>query len=140
MRDSQNNLKLPTNHVAAGSIKNQAGMSFLGLFALISMLMFIGLFAFKVVPGYVEFMTVTKIAEDTQADSELMRSPKSKVMASINAAYRQNNLWDLRAEDTITLVKGGPQGYKVSIDYEKRSNLLSNISVVTEFKKDFSAE
>ncbi len=136
MRDSQNNSQLPINRVAAGSLKRQAGMSFLGVFALVSMLMFIGLFAFKVVPGYVEFMTVTSIAEDTQNDAELMRAPKSKVMASINAAYRQNNLWDLRGEDTIKLTKSGAKGYKVGIDYEKRANLFSNIWVVTEFKKE----
>lgn len=121
------------------SLKKQAGLSFLGVFALVSMLLFIGLFALKVVPGYVEFMTVTKIAEDTQMNSDLMRAPKSKVMASINQAYRQNNLWDLRAEDTITLVKDGRKGFQVNVDYEKRANLMSNIFVVTQFKKEIGA-
>jgi len=90
----------------------------------------------KVVPGYVEFMTVSSIADDTQADPDIMKSPKSKVLAHINQAYRQNNLWDLRAEDTIVLTKDGRKGYKVQVEYEKRSNLISNIFVVTQFKKD----
>ncbi len=118
------------------TLKKQAGLSFLGVFALVSMLMFMGLFAFKVVPGYVEFMTVSKIADDLQANPEMMKAPKSKVIAHINAAFRQNNLWDLKAEETIILSKDGRKGYKVQVDYEKRANLLRNIFVVTQFKKD----
>ena len=133
-----NRISTPRSGVAASGLKRQAGMSFLGVFALISMLMFIGLFAMKVVPGYIDFMTVTKIAEDTQADTELMSSPKSKVMASIDAAYRQNNLWDLKSRDTITLTKDSQTGYKLVIDYEQRQNLISNIFVVTSFNKDLS--
>jgi len=70
------------------TLKKQAGLSFLGVFALITMVLFIGLFAMKVVPGYVEFMTVSSIADDTQADPDIMKSPKSKVLAHINQAYR----------------------------------------------------
>jgi len=120
-------------------LKRQAGMSFLGIMLLVAVALFIGLFALKVVPSYIEFMTVSTIVEDTQTNAELMKSPKSKVMDSINAAYRQNNLWDLKAEDTIVLTKDRTMGYKVAVDYEKRANLFSNIYVVTEFKKDADA-
>jgi len=118
------------------TLKRQAGISFIGVFVLISMLLFIGLFAVKVVPGYIEFMTVSSIVEDTQTNPELMKSTKSNVMSSIDAAYRHNNLWDLRAKDTITLTKDRTLGYKVEVAYEKRANLFRNIFVVTEFKKD----
>lgn len=117
-------------------LKRQAGMSFIGIFALVGMLAFVGLFAFKVVPGYLEFMTVSKIADDLQANSELMKSPKSKVMSYIGQAYRTNSLWDLKPEETITLTKDGRKGYKVMVDYEKRNKLFSNIYVVTQFQKE----
>jgi len=126
-------------NVTATTLKRQAGMSFIGIFVLVSMLLFIGLFALKVVPGYVEFMTVSSIVDDTQTDAELMKSPKSKVLDSIDIAYRQNNLWDLKAKDTIKLTKDRALGYKVEVEYEKRSNLFSNIFVVTEFKKEAEA-
>lgn len=116
------------------SLKKQAGLSFLGVFALVALVGFVGLFAMKTVPGYIEFMTISKIVEDTQADADMMRSTKSKVMAHINQAYRQNNLWDMKAEDTIVLKKDGRTGFKVNVDYEKRSNFISNIFVVTHYK------
>lgn len=120
-------------------LKRQAGLSLIGILVLISMLVFIGLFAVKVVPGYIEFMTVTSIVEDTRANTELMKSTKSNVLNSIDAAYRHNNLWDLKAKDTIKLTKDRKLGYKVDVAYEKRANLFKNIFVVTEFKNETDA-
>ncbi len=126
----------PLKNVPVSALKRQAGLSLIGILLLISMLLFIGLFAVKVVPGYIEFMTVSSIVEDTRTNPELMKSTKSNVMNSIDAAYRQNNLWDLKAKDTITLTRDRKLGYKVDVAYEKRANLFRNIFVVTEFKNN----
>lgn len=138
MRDSinQNNLNNRIATHRSGSPKKQQGLSFLAVFALMAMLAFLGLFAMKVVPGYLEFMTVSKIADDVAANATLMKAPKSKVNSYIAQAYRTNSLWDLKAQDTIKLTKDGRKGYKVEVDYEKRSNLISNIYVVTKFHKE----
>lgn len=138
MNDSHSTSKV-LNRLASNrsGLKNrQKGLSFIAVFALVSMLMFIGLFAFKVVPGYLEFMTVSKIADDVAGNAELMKQPKSKVNSYIAQAYRTNNLWDMKPEETIVLKKDGRRGYSVKVDYEKRANLLSNIFVVTKFTKE----
>jgi len=114
----------------------QRGMSFLGVFIIMAVAAFFGLFAFKVGPTYFEYMTVKKIASDLQANTEVLRKPKSKVNDYIGQAYRHNNLWDLKADETITLAKDGKRGYVVSVDYEKRTNLFANIDVVTVFKHE----
>jgi len=135
MSDSPHTNRVSTGFTSmrAGSPKKQAGLSFIGVFALIGVGMFLGLFAFKVGPNYFEYMTVKNIADEVQANTELLRSPKSKVMAHIGRAYRTNNLWDLKPEETITLQKDGKRGYQVTVSYEKRANLFSNIDVVTAF-------
>lgn len=132
---SDSAVKVVPSVISRPLASKQAGMSFIGVFCLVMLISFVGLFAFKVVPGYIEFMTVSKIADDTQANADLMRSPKSKVMMSISQAYRHNNLWDLKPEETIKLTKDGAKGYQVEVDYEKRANLMSNIFVVQSFKK-----
>ena len=96
---------------------------------------FIGLFAFKVGPSYIEYLTVSKIADDIAGNPDLMKRPKSKVYQAIDKAYRTNNLWDLAARDTIVLQKDKNKGYLVKVQYEKRANLFSNIHVVTAFDK-----
>lgn len=117
----------------------QDGISILALCMILAVGSFLALFAFKVGPAYFEFWTVKKIAEDVQGNAELMKKPRGKVLTQIDRSYRTNNLWDLRAEDTITLTKHKTKGYVVAVDYEKRTNLISNIDVVTVFQVDPSA-
>ncbi len=118
------------------SPKKQAGLSFLGIFAIMGICAFLGIFAFKVAPSYFEYMTVSKIADDVAANNDLMRGSKSKIHSYIGQAYRTNNLWDLKPEETFKLTKDGKRGYKVMVSYEKRTNLFSNIDVVTVFEKE----
>lgn len=120
------------------SRSKQRGLSILAICFLLGIGSFLALFAFKVGPAYFEFWTVSKIAEDVQANADLLKKPRSKILRSIDQSYRTNNLWDLRAEETITLTKHKSKGYTVKVDYEKRANLLSNIDVVTVFSKDVS--
>lgn len=116
------------------AVKRQSGMSLLLAMFILGCGAFIGLFAFKVGPAYVEYMTVSKIADETAENSTVMSLPPSKVLSHIDKAYRTNNLWDLRAEDTISLTKSKGK-YTVEVDYEKRSPLFANIHVVSVFKK-----
>ena len=114
----------------------QRGASMLALMAIMGVAIFLGLFAMKVGPAYFENMTINNIVKDKAADAELMKSPKSRVYAAIDTAYRTNNLWDMKAEDTIRLKRDGERGYVVTVAYEKRSNLFGNIDVVTVFDKE----
>lgn len=74
-----------------------------------------------------------KVADDLARNDELLQGPRSKVNQYIQQAYRTNNLWDLKAEDTIHLKKDKKNGYTVTVNYEKRANLFHNIDLVTVF-------
>ncbi len=100
---------------------------------IISAAIFIGLFAFKVAPHYMENWTVSKIAEDVATNPDLLKKPRSKVYAYIGQAYRTNNLWDLDPEETIKLKKDGKKGYVVTVQYERRDKLFHNIDLITSF-------
>ena len=113
--------------------RRQRGMSTIAVLALVSVAIFVGLFAVKVAPAYFENATIEKIVETKAADASLMKAPRSKVYQALNQAYRHNNLWDMRAEDTIKLKKDGARGYLIEVAYEKRANLFANIDVVTVF-------
>ena len=115
----------------------QSGMSMLAVISLIGIIAFVSLFAFKVVPGYLEFATVKSIGNDIATNPELLKKPKSKVLQAINQAYRTNSLYDLKPEETFVLTRDGEKGYLVQIDYERRSNLFKNIYVVTSFNHSF---
>lgn len=116
------------------AFNQQKGMSFPLILLMIGLVAFVGLFAVKVGPAYFEYMTVSKIIDETSQNATVMSQPKSKVLAHINKSYRTNNLWDLRAAETIVVKKDG-RSLVLDVDYEKRSQLFGNIHVVTVFKK-----
>lgn len=119
-------------------LKRQRGMGMLSIFCLIAVALFLGMFAFKVAPHYMENWTVSKIASDVASDPELLKQPRSKVYKYIEQAYGMNNLWGLKPEETIKLKKDGNRGYVVTVQYEKRDTLIRNIDVVTTFDREVS--
>ncbi len=120
-------------------LKRQQGLGYTGILLLMSVGIFFGLFAFKVGPHYFEHWTVTKVAEDLAAKPEILKQPRSKVYKYINQAYRTNNLWDLKAEDTIKLTRDAKRGYLITVQYERRDTLFHNIDIVTSFDKSANA-
>lgn len=117
-------------------LRHQRGMGFISVFAIISAAVFIGLFALKVGPQYFEYWTVKRVADDVAHNTDLLQGPRSKVNEYIQQAYRTNNLWDLKAEETIHLHKHKSKGYTVTVNYEKRANLFHNIDLVTVFDSE----
>ena len=118
----------------------QRGMSMTAIMAIMGVTVFLGLFAVKAGPAYFENMTVKSIAETVASDEALMRGSRSKVYKQLNTQYSFNNLWDMKAEDTIDLKKDGRDGYKVRINYEKRETLFGNIDLVMRFDQEMTGE
>ncbi|MFK7854980.1 MAG: DUF4845 domain-containing protein [Granulosicoccus sp.] len=122
------------------AFRSQLGLGMTGMLIVLAVSIFLGLFAFKVAPHYMENWTVVKIADDVAANPELLKKPRSKVYAYINQAYRTNNLWDLDPQETIKLKKDGSKGYLVTVQYEKRAKLFHNIDLVTTFDTSSNAD
>ncbi|MFK8077963.1 MAG: DUF4845 domain-containing protein [Granulosicoccus sp.] len=115
--------------------QRQRGAGMLSVFVMLCIGLFLGLFALKMVPEYMENWTVEQIAEDAQANPEILKQTKAKIYDHLNRAYRQNNLWDLTAEDTIVLdKKDRGQGYSLKVKYEKRVPFIHNIHLVAAFE------
>ena len=117
----------------AAGFKKQQGLGYTGFLVIMSVAIFIGMFVFRIGPNYFEHWTVEKVVEDLAAQPDVLKQPKSQVYAHINRAYRQNNLWDLKAEETIQLTRDAKLGYIIGVKYEKRDRLFHNIDVVTSF-------
>lgn len=113
----------------------QRGIGMLTVFLMLSIGIFLGVFAIKVVPLYIENWTVKTIVQKAADDPELLNQTKVRIYEHLNKAYRHNNLWDLKAEDTVVLERVGRNGgYNISVKYEKRANFLHNIYLVTAFE------
>ena len=114
------------------SFKRQNGLTYLTFLLILSVAIFIGLFAIKIVPIYFENMTVAKIVDDLNENDEVLKKSRPQVMLHISQAYRMNSLWSMKAADSIVLTRENGR-YHAAIKYEKRANLFGNIDLVTSF-------
>ena len=126
------------NKQQANFRRSQKGMGLIAMSLILVIAVFFATAALKVGPSYAEFWTISKIADSTASNSDLLRGSKSKVYESIQKSFTQNNLWDAKAEERITLAKDGAKGMSVTVDYESRTKLFGNIHVVTTFNKEAS--
>ena len=129
----------PRNHRRFRGPSTQRGVSMIAIMVIIAVAVFIGLFAIKAGPAYLEHETLKSVVETAAADEALMRSPRTKVYEQLNRQYNFNNLWDLTAEDTVELERDGRTGYSMRVNYEKRENLFANIDLVMRFDRKVPA-
>ncbi|MFT4729248.1 MAG: hypothetical protein ACI9UN_003765 [Granulosicoccus sp.] len=116
--------------------QRQRGIGMLTVFIMLSIGIFLGIFAIKIVPQYLENWTVKTIVQNAAEDPSFLKQTKGRIYIDLNKSYRQNNLWNLTAEDTVVLEKvGRNKGYSISVKYEKRANFIHNIYLVTAFEE-----
>ncbi|MFK8078732.1 MAG: DUF4845 domain-containing protein [Granulosicoccus sp.] len=116
-------------------IKRQSGLGLTGYLVVISVCVFVGTFVVKIGPHYAQYWTVSKVADDLASKPEVLEKSRSEIYKFIDGAFRQNNIWDLKPEDTIVLTRDKTRGHIVNVKYERRTNLFHNIDVVTSFDK-----
>jgi hypothetical protein len=116
--------------------QRQRGIGMLAVFIMLSIGIFLGIFAIKIVPQYLEHWTVKTIIQNAAEDPDFLKQTKGRIYTDLNKSYQQNNLWNLTAEDTVVLEKiGRNKGYSISVKYEKRANFIHNIYLVTAFEE-----
>ena len=116
--------------------QRQRGMGAVGMLAIAGLAIFFALVGFKMVPLYADYWTVSRVADDVAARTELLRGPKSKVYQSIQKGFTQNNLWDAEPKELIRLEKDAERGMAIYVDYEARANLFGNVFVVAKFERE----
>ena len=113
----------------------QQGISIISLVLLLALLGTLAIVSFRFIPLYADYFTVVKIAQDMQAEGSVLNKPKREIRNMLNKRFRTNNLWDLKAEETIKIKKDPARGVLLHIDYEVRSPLIYNLEVVAKFDK-----
>lgn len=110
------------------SKKSQAGMTFVSIVALLALLGFVLMTVVKVLPGYLESFKV---------DSALSNlTEKPNIASASNREIKDMLLKKLQVDDveSVTadhiMIESGKSDRTVSIEYEYRVNIVSNIDAV----------
>ena len=110
----------------------QRGVSMLGFMFVAVAVIIIAMLAMKLVPAYIEFFSVKKILNAMGQDSETKAMSNNEIRSSFAKRADVGYVTVVKPEDLDIDRAGG--NMVISTEYEYRTPLVANISLVVDFK------
>ena len=110
----------------------QRGVSMLGFMFMSVAVIIIAMLAMKLVPAYIEFFSVKKILNAMGQDSETKSMSNNEIRSSFAKRANVGYVTVVKPEDLAVDRSGG--NIVISTEYEYRTKLVANISLVVDFK------
>ena len=110
---------------------NQRGLSMIGFLFVAVVLIFVAMLAMKLVPAYIEFFSVKKILAAMGQDPALRSKSNSEIRSDFSK--RADASYVDAVESSDLTIERSSAGTVVSVDYEFRTKLLGNTSLVVDF-------
>jgi exopolysaccharide biosynthesis protein len=109
----------------------QRGLSMIGFLFVAMVLVFIAMLAMKLVPAYIEYFSVKKILSTMGQESDLKSQSNADIRTSFSKRANVGYVTAVKPEDlTVDRSSGTPV---ISVDYEFRTKLVGNVSLVVDF-------
>jgi len=112
--------------------KSQQGMTAISMAMILALCGFVLLIAVKLFPVYLESFKVSAAVHGLASDSRVEGAPDHDVKTLILKKLQVDDVDSIKAND-IKIEKTGKGKRKVSIDYEARVHMLSNVDAVVVF-------
>jgi hypothetical protein len=115
----------------------QKGLSFFGWLVLLAVLAFAASAAAKIVPHYMDYMTIKKVIESASTDRTADITNAGDLYAYVAKGMQVNNIRDLDLNKALTVTTENNR-FLAHLNYEKREPLIQNIDLVVKFDHEFS--
>lgn len=110
---------------------NQRGLSMIGFLFVAAVLIFVAMLAMKLVPAYIEFFSVKKILVTMGQDPDLRSKSNSEIRNDF--ARRASAGYVEVVQPSDLRIERSSAGTVVSVEYEFRTKLFGNVSLVVDF-------
>lgn len=110
----------------------QRGVSLLGFMFAAVLVIVIAMLAMKLVPAYIEYFSVKKILSSMGQDSEIKSMSNADIRNSFSKRANVGYVTVVKPENIDIDRTGGK--LVISTEYEYRTPLVANISLVVDFK------
>lgn len=109
----------------------QRGLTMIGFLFVAFVLVMVAMLGMKLVPAYIEFFSVKKILATMGQESDLKSKSNGDIRADFSRRANTGYVTVVKPEDlSITRPGGIPV---ISVEYEFRSKLVGNVSLVVDF-------
>jgi hypothetical protein len=116
--------------------RSQQGLSILGWLVVLAVVAFFASTAFKVLPHYLDYMSMEKIITSVETDKAADVRTVGEFYNHVSKGMQVNNIRDLNMRDALQ-VKVENNEFLVHLKYEKREPLIENLDLVVNFDKEF---
>lgn len=116
--------------------RSQQGLSILGWLMVLAVVAFFASTAFKVMPHYLDYMSLEKIITSVETDKASDVRTVGEFYNHVSKGMQVNNIRDLNMHDALQ-VKVENNEFLVHLKYEKREPLIENLDLVVNFDKEF---
>jgi hypothetical protein len=115
----------------------QKGFSFLGWLLILALVAFAASTSFKLIPHYLDYMSMKKIISSVETDKALEITTVSDFYSHVSKGMQVNSIRDLDLEKALSVTVVNNQ-FLAHLKYEKREPLIQNIDLVVKFDHEFS--
>ncbi len=116
--------------------QSQKGMSILGWLMVLALVAFFASAAFKLIPHYLDYMSLEKIITSVETDEALEINTVGAFYVHVAKGMEVNSIRDLNLKDILE-VKIENNEFHAHLQYERREPLIKNIDLVVHFDKEF---
>ena len=116
--------------------RSQKGMSVLSWLMVLALVAFFASTAFKLIPHYLDYMSMEKIITSVETDEALEISTVNGFYGHVYKGMEVNSIRDLNAKDALKITIENNE-FLAHLKYEKREPLIQNIDLVVRFDKEF---
>ncbi|WP_322980756.1 DUF4845 domain-containing protein [Pseudomonas sp. C11] len=116
--------------------RSQQGLSILGWLVTLALVAFFASTAFKVIPHYLDYMSMEKLITSVETDKALEIRTVGDFYNHLSKGMQINNIRDLNLRDAVKVSLENNE-FQVHLKYEKREPLIDNLDLVVNFDKEF---
>ncbi len=114
----------------------QRGMTLIGWLIVLALIGFFTLCILRIGPGYLEYYKVVQVLKSLQAERGVADMNVMDIRRILSKRFDVNDIRTITPRQ-VRLQKNGP-GWVVSVDYDFRTPLIANLSVVAHFERSLA--
>lgn len=111
----------------------QKGAGLIAWVFVLAMIGFIALLAIRVLPPYMEYLTVSSVVQSLKDDPDLRGAQRLAVLSALDKRFQINDVKSVERDDITT--EQVSEGLQVVVEYENRFPLLGNFDGVATFRE-----
>lgn len=118
--------------------KHQTGMTMISWVLLIGLIGFVGIFAFKLIPVYLDYFSLNKAMITIAKQVQPGESPQ-QIFVTISGIFDVNSVNVISDKDVSIKVDPDTKAIVLGFNYDQRTNFIANVDLVVHFEKTYMA-